>query len=229
MSLLFESFVAKGFSSEENLKRYYRIMMLRLLDIDPREYKKINSILNGTRLSDILLSSDLHFLRDLKEIEELKIKAHNSTITNNSVWICLGDIGYKYHNDPKMLFNYITQLNKGKYNILILGNHDIYGREFYHKCGFNFICKAIVWKDFVFTHVPLQDLGKGDLRINIHGHTHDMSFEDYAERHAKFNEMLPREKFYIKVWTDKYNQFRPVSLYQLLMQYYATVDKPLRL
>lgn len=228
LPLLFETMAAKGFASDEELKRYYRVMMMRLLNIEPYEYKKINMILDCSRLSDILLSSDLHFLRDPENVEMQKIRAHNSTITNNSVWICLGDIGYKYNNDPERLYEYIKQLNKGKYSILVLGNHDMYGREFYYNCGFNFICKAIMWKDIIFTHIPFLDVMKGDYRINIHGHTHSMTFEVYTNKHGN-PEMTARKNFYIKVWTDKHNGYRPISLYQLLTQYSASLENPLEL
>ena len=220
---LIEAIHAKGYSSDEELKKYYKTMIMKLLQIEPTEYKKINSILNNQSFSNIMLSSDVHFLRDSEEVEERKIQSHNSMIDDSKIWVCLGDIGYKYNNNPNKLYQYVKQLNKGKYSILVLGNHDIYGKKFYHECGFDFICLGILWNDFVFSHLPISDIGKSGFRINIHGHTHDQPFEDYVNKHPTVlnQNMIDRRDFYIKVWTDSYNNYKPISLLNLLNSYFS--------
>ena len=59
---------------------------------------------------------------------------------------------------------------KGKYKILIRGNHDNLPDEFYiEKCGFTHVCASLKYGNYLFTHQP--EIVRDPI-INIHGHIH---------------------------------------------------------
>jgi calcineurin-like phosphoesterase family protein len=73
--------------------------------------------------------------------------------------------------------------------ILVLGNHDHKSPQYYMKHGFDFACYEFTWRNYLFTHHPIQDT-RG--KINIHGHFHTMpkNMEDYPWYDKKIHKLI---------------------------------------
>lgn len=151
----------------------------RLMNIKPKEYPELTSILSSTNMNDIYLSSDIHFGKSyMMDAADRVIARNNSVINNNSILIYLGDLGYKrmmIDNGRDYVKDCAQKLNKGKYSIFVYGNHDYFEPEFYiNECGFSFICDSFIYKDIIFSHIPIKSMNNPNNLINIHGHLHDM-------------------------------------------------------
>lgn len=209
------------FVSDEERKKYFANLFYYLMNIDPIEYKFITDQINSTDYNNIFISSDLHFLRDDVFSDMKKIENHNKTIKNNSIWIYLGDLGYKRNDNTKLLKSYVTKMNKGKFSIMIIGNHDIYGKSFYkEECGFSYVCRGFVSNNIVFTHIPIKPdkLIKNNYNYNICGHLHDKyNIFEYAQLYPEFKEIIDKELIYkYKIIYNKNNDWRPFSLDYIL-------------
>jgi calcineurin-like phosphoesterase family protein len=145
----------------------------------------------------IYLSSDHHFLHEklLEYIPErpqnynsLIFNNHNSIITQEDDWICLGDISAgvgKVPNGKEKLKKILTNLN-GRNKLLIRGNHDRFEDEFYLECGFSKVVPYLIRGEEFFCHYALennkwttdfeQELTKifkeAGCTTLYHGHTH---------------------------------------------------------
>lgn len=139
------------------------------------------------------ISCDYHLLKETNKFHNNEtydkyiiktqeaISLHNKYITDNDVFLFLGDISEsELHNpeDIKLLYIFCHML-KGKYKILIKGNNDCLNNAFYNKCGFDYIIdqnKQLVDNNMklIFSHEPYPMIENklGDDWINIHGHIH---------------------------------------------------------
>ena len=211
---------SKVFLTDEDRKKYFINLFYNLMNIDPIEYTYITNQINSTNYNNIFLSSDLHFLRDSTSIEINKIKSHNKTIRDNSIWIYLGDLGYKHIDNAKLLKSYVMRMNKGKFSVMVLGNHDIYGKEFYKsKCGFNFVCRGFISNNIIFTHIPVKPnkMIENNYDYNICGHLHINTIIEYAQRYSDFKNIIDLQlvdKY--KIIYNKGNNWAPISLENVL-------------
>jgi calcineurin-like phosphoesterase family protein len=101
-----------------------------------------------------------------EEMSEHIVSCWNKTVSKNDIVYLLGDVG-----DKKFIEKYIPQL-RGTI-ALILGNHDGYSKTFYRK-HFDYVYNKPFWlsRRILLSHYP-QPVEDG--KINIHGHTHDIS------------------------------------------------------
>ena len=189
-----------------------------LMNSKPREYREITNVLDATNISDIYLSSDLHF-GGVNNDYDIKIARNNSIITKNKVLIYLGDLGYKKCNNRDLIRDCARNLSKGKYSIFICGNHDIYEPTFYTKeCGFNIYCKeGFIYKNMCFTHMPIKDRNNPNNLINIHGHLHTKTIETEPYYQPIMHEYSKTR--YIRVFND-INDYYPIALSKLLLKSY---------
>ncbi|NTV78136.1 MAG: hypothetical protein HGA25_03075 [Clostridiales bacterium] len=105
--------------------------------------------------------------------EEKIIKHWKNIINEQDIVIHLGDVCF----GGSIKLQEIMSLLPGR-KILVLGNHDNKPPHYYMERGFDFACYSFTWKNFIFTHKPIQDThGK----INIHGHLHAHTGRHMAE------------------------------------------------
>lgn len=145
------------------------------------ELNPINNYLNTKDYSNIYLCSDIHFFKP--EIKNKENKTKNlmnnfkkqcDKLTEDDILIYLGDLSHR-ECTPEMnkeLQKFLKSCNCTKF--LILGNHDILNKDYYKKCGFNYIDNKLIFDNIIFTHIPI-DINKYKLdgvKYNIHGHIH---------------------------------------------------------
>ena len=142
----------------------------------------------------IFISSDHHLFHDnilkftdkagnlirpgfsnVNEMNEYILEKHNSIVSPQDIWYCLGDITMK--NTPEFL-SLIKKFNGSKR--LIVGNHD----NIKYLVKENIFQKVQMWRMFpefkcTLSHVPLNEnsLYRGNpenniTSLNIHGHIH---------------------------------------------------------
>lgn len=148
----------------------------------------------------IVVGTDFHFIgyNDDKTKITLKpksyieaiVKKQNELTGNDGIFIFLGDLLYKaFRNEYDIpgamkdeVINYIKKF-KGKYKILIRGNHDNLPDEFYiNTCGFTHICSSLRYGNILFSHQP--QIVKEPI-INVHGHIHGS--RSYIEEKPRYH------------------------------------------
>lgn len=83
--------------------------------------------------------------------------------------IHLGDVGI----GPYEGYINIVRSWPGR-KILVRGNHDTKGCQWYIEHGFDFACDAMIYRGAWLTHKPwLQELPEGT-HVNLHGHLHNI-------------------------------------------------------
>lgn len=147
--------------------------------------------------------SDHHFNHDkiieycnrpfanVEEMNNYMIKQWNSVVGKNDLVYHLGD--FALQSGKKTVANLINQLNGNI--ILILGNHDRHGKQWFLDCGFVEVHRRLELGDYILSH-RTQSLDKLNERINIHGHIHN------------YDRSLDKEK-YINVSCEVVN-YKPV-------------------
>jgi calcineurin-like phosphoesterase family protein len=114
---------------------------------------------------------------DLDEMHEHIIKEWNEAVTPEDVVIHLGD--YICGGGFDEVKEITQQLNGHK--ILITGNHDRKGKQWFLNIGFERVFKRrLVMGMYCFSHhpQPAQWLLDNDVRYNMHGHTHRWQYGD---------------------------------------------------
>lgn len=158
----------------------------------------------------ILINSDHHFLhnniikyvnsrrifKDINSYSDEYIKFHNSVISNEDYWICLGDFCVCSEDDFNFdeKFNYLKNLmdNLNGNKILIKGNHDTLSNETYKKLGFLNIFEDIVFiQNFGFCHYPLykkkeikQSQLEKDLTLRMNNYIINNNIKDFVLFHG---------------------------------------------
>jgi len=166
----------------------------------------------GKRVRNLktFISSDQHFLHEKlldyvptrpSNYNSLIFHNHNSVVTNEDTFICLGDISAglgKIPDGKEKLKKIISNLN-GKIKILIRGNHDHFQDKFYLDCGFNYVMNYFVKDGAFFCHYPLEPENQytkpeeeklkeifklSGCQTIYHGHTHcrDVNLDDGIKR-----------------------------------------------
>jgi len=139
-----------------------------------KKYPQIDRVLDSA--PQIWLGSDWHlWLKgDFKNPnkDEL-IRNQIQTVKPNDVFIMLGDLVHRdtYEENVEGQLRDIISKLKGK-KILIMGNHDIFPAQFYADAGFDFVNDGFIWKNIIFSHVPLHFSAFQGAEYNVHGHTH---------------------------------------------------------
>lgn len=179
------------------------------IKFDIKKYPQVDNILN--KADTIWLGSDWHLWRKgirQNPNKEHLIKNQVRYVKPNDAYIFLGDLAHRdtYEKDVQIKLKKIIGLLRGK-KILIMGNHDIYDKQFYYDCGFEHVSDGFVWDKYIFSHVPLHFSAFQGAEYNIHGHTHAYN----GDRKVPY-------KNHVCVYSDKYN-YMPITLEQLMSRF----------
>ncbi|HHX70429.1 MAG TPA: phosphoesterase, partial [Gallicola sp.] len=100
-------------------------------------------------------------------------------------------------NSKEMITNLVNQLNGSI--ILILGNHDRRGKQWFLDCGFIEVHKKLKTGNYLLTHRP-QTLDRLDNDVvNIHGHAHG---NDGSLDKRKYINVSCEVVDYTPIWID---------------------------
>lgn len=150
----------------------------------------------------IVVGTDYHFIgyNDDKSKIIVKPKSYidkiidmqNKLTGDDGVFIYLGDLFFRSFRTEFEIPGEmreegikIAKRLKGKYKILIRGNHDNLPDEFYiEKCGFTHVCSSVIYNNILFSHQP--ELVNPPM-INIHGHIHGTNAYLEKEPHSHFD------------------------------------------
>lgn len=166
--------------------------------------------------------------RDLDHMHTVLVNNYNSTVGNNDICYFLGDIGLTKGEVIEEVFSRLNNSTK----ILIRGNHDKKGRQFYYKIGFDLVINMAsmpVGKELVtMTHCPLRGVWREDVKgmrgakegENWHGESRHKRFSlpDFGQYHlsghlhSKKGETIVDRQMDVGV---PGNDYRPVSLSQI--------------
>lgn len=193
---LYEKYGFKMYKSNNNII-YYKLPNSKIENrfavesFDNPTADLVRSILDSKSFDRIWLSSDWHLYSPDKETvvpEDQIIKYQNEKVGDFDAFIFLGDLCHKDCVDMELLYKTLRNLNG--YKVLIKGNHDVQSNAFYEKCGFALVTDMFQWRNYLFTHIPM-DLSSYDTDvINIHGHLHgeaeywDMDPQRHVDVHA---------------------------------------------
>lgn len=163
-------------------------------------FKEQSTLLELANIPDnkIVVGTDFHFVGYDDKMTKIIVKPksytdkiiekQNELVGNDGVFIYLGDIFHKaFHSEfeiPSEMKNSAIELAKrlkGKYKILIRGNHDKLPDEFYiDKCGFTHVCASLTYGNILFTHQPEI---VNDPLVNVHGHLHGKGLYPESKPH----------------------------------------------
>ena len=174
----------------------------------------------GNSIDKIYIDTDLHLTENT--IEDY-IKLQKKVVSNDDIFICLGDL--IYDEDSEKLrdswYTLVNQLN-GRYKFLVLGNNDILKRNFYKlKCGFDTVALAIKLDNILFTHCPIAT-GNENV-FNIHGHVH----KNFKVFKPDYEVIVPERRVWINCCGKNITYPKPYES----TEFYKTVPitKPIKL
>ncbi len=132
--------------------------------------------------------------KNVKEMDEYMLEQWNSVVNRGDLVYHLGDFALGLNTDKyKELIN---RLN-GEI-ILIRGNHDRKGKEFFKKIGFIEVHKKLTIGNYILSHRPQNENQIPENFINIHGHIHNYNYKESTN-----------EKKYINVSVEVIN-YKPI-------------------
>lgn len=192
-------------------------MVKRLKDPDDKtiETNGICDLIDSTIKShhNVWLMTDWHlWRREKKGVNRCHkrsdfnsiIKTVNE-IPEEDLLINLGDLVDGEFKDSDDLKDVIKNIKCKK--ILVRGNNDLFDKKFYKSCGFLYVVDSFIWKNILFTHMPV----KNDNELNIHGHIHgyrtywipytnqiDVAAFNGRVEPVKLNSILGKQKSYAK-------------------------------
>lgn len=103
---------------------------------------------------------------NVDEMNKYIIKQWNSVVGKDDLVYHLGD--FALQSDKAIVSNLVQRLNGNI--ILILGNHDRWGKQKFRDCGFIEVYKKLELDNYILSHRPVKNLE--DSKVNIHGHLH---------------------------------------------------------
>lgn len=169
-------------------KKIYQPVISELVEINAKIDK----------CNNIYLNSDWH-IEKIDDLREL-VREHNKLVGVGDCFIYLGDIVSDEWNDylENEAYEYISWLN-GAVKILVRGNNDLLSDEFYtSKCGFDYIVTALKYKNYIFSHAPLDNRSIPSGEMNIHGHLHEWKLDtniyepmNHCKIYTKRNKFAP--------------------------------------
>lgn len=108
------------------------------------------------------------------------ISAYKSTVTNDDLFIYMGDLIDGECESVKNQLSELLQSLPGT-KVIVRGNNDLFPDEYYIQSGFKIITPKFIWDNILFSHMPQ----KHNNRMNIHGHIHG-----YATYWLPYNNMI---------------------------------------
>lgn len=152
-----------------------------LPDIEDISKPDITTLLNNTPEDRIFLTSDWHFFKNHYKKEHNYVNTREildwcrKNIKEDDVFIYLGDLSFRYANklDQAKSQEYMSSIKGHK--IFVLGNHDkMLGSDYFTKCGFDYVVEEFSWRNYIFTHRPVNMSTFPSDWVNIHGHIHNI-------------------------------------------------------
>lgn len=147
----------------------------------PEDNNTLEEILNNTDPNNIYFTSDWHLFKnhykhEVNYVNTQKIIAWcRQNIKDNDVFFYLGDISFRWANEKDQEESMRIMASLPGIKVLILGNHDkMLGQDYFANCGFKYVFEEYMWKDFVFTHRPINMDSYPENMLNIHGHIHNI-------------------------------------------------------
>jgi calcineurin-like phosphoesterase family protein len=104
---------------------------------------------------------------NVEEMNKYIINQWNNTVDKDDLVYHLGD--FALQSDKAIVSNLVQRLNGNI--ILILGNHDRWGKQKFLDCGFIGVYKKLEIGNYILSHRPIENLE--DSKINLHGHIHN--------------------------------------------------------
>jgi len=132
-----------------------------------------------------------------EEREDKLLKNWKEIIKNDDMVIHLGDFCFGGSTKMKEL---VSTLPGRK--ILVLGNHDNKPPLWYMERGFDFACYEFTWRNFIFTHKPIENTNG---KINVHGHLHQLN-SHHIEEYPWYNS----ENYFLVSMKD--NNYKPINV-----------------
>ena len=118
----------------------------------------------------------------------------NSVVEVSDLVYHLGD--FALQSDKEDITDLVNRLNGNI--VLILGNHDRWGKQKFRDCGFVEVHKQLEIGDYILTHRP-QPLDMLNEKINIHGHIHNY---DRGLDKGKYINVSCEVVNYIPMWIE---------------------------
>lgn len=132
---------------------------------------------------------------------ELIVKNCRKVVAPQDIVIHLGDVIFDRAGE---LDKYLSKIPGTK--IMVRGNHDNRPDNWYITKGFAFVCDSLVLGDVVLSHIPLEKFSDG-VRINIHGHFHNLDFRKNDPKVASYYNPILH-----KLLAMEYTNYCPVDL-----------------
>lgn len=126
-------------------------------------------------------------------------------IAVQDILIHMGDVIDKKESELSGLLAAIP----GKTKILIRGNHDLKGNNWYMNKGFDFVCDQMVIGSVLLSHIPQQIFPVG-VRINIHGHFHDNEWERIEKYEPQIAAFYDKKRH--RLLAMEHTGYKPVRL-----------------
>ena len=167
---------------------------------------------------------------DVYHMHRVLINNYNSTVGNNDICYFLGDMGMHNGEDMKRVLSKLNSSTK----ILIMGNHDKKGRQYWHSCGFSAVMHAgsirVANNTVTMSHCPLYGVWREDTSgmrghdgtQNWHGEEkqfkNGFSLPDFGQFHLHGHIHSPNSGKSTKILGKQYdvgidaNGYRPVSI-----------------
>lgn len=169
--------------------------------------------------------------RDVDHMHRVLVNNYNASVRINDVCYFLGDMGMHQGEAIKEI---MKQLNGTK--ILIMGNHDKKGRQFWYECGFSAVMYSsslrIAKNTVTMTHCPLYGVWREntlgmrgidpDNPPNWHGeekqYQNGFAIKDDGQFHLHGHIHSPNSGKSVKILDRQYdvgvdaNNYRPVSM-----------------
>lgn len=153
-----------------------------MLDL-PEDNGNVYNLLENTPMNRIFLTSDWHINAHKYGKDDTKVNLKEiidwckKRITDNDIFLYLGDICFRWANEEDSREAQDIMCSLPGHKILIIGNHDaMQGEKFYLNCGFDYVFDQLQWHNILFTHKPVNVEKMSGVDLNIHGHLHDNTF-----------------------------------------------------
>ena len=142
----------------------------------PKYSQQISELINDTlqKRHKVWLTTDWHLWMFNKETRQVSrrsdftriINTYNKMVHDQDLVIYLGDLTDGEVEKRQELGQILDSLRGTK--ILVLGNNDLFPEEWYKQHGFKYVTPKFIFKNILFSHMPLPH----NNRMNIHGHIH---------------------------------------------------------
>lgn len=148
----------------------------------PEDNNTLEEILNNTSPNKIYFTSDWHLFKNHYKHEANYVNTRNiiawcrQNIKDNDIFFYLGDISFRWANEEDQEESMKIMASLPGIKVLILGNHDkMLGQDYFANCGFKYVFEEYTWKNYIFTHKPINMDMHSENMLNIHGHIHNIT------------------------------------------------------